>query len=225
MPLTEKKPLKQLIKDEKCKNSSDFHVESSSSISTSAATFVNIPENELEKKMRMIKLQRESDLDHTAELFGISKEQLTRTEEDSFPSSDTFQTGSNSISSFPPTLENSIHSIVNPNLESIADFEQYADILIKQHILPYESHKYFPNLLENLIINLIKPRDLAQVRKINGILQDIIIQKQKEKTASEKISIKNKKESAPSLAGGNKKHGKIIDLHNYDNNNEYDDFY
>lgn len=202
MEKTVSSPAKQPIKKEKNSLVSE----------TVPRAITTTQETELERKLRLLKLQKESDLDHAADLLGISREQLAQ----DLPSTNISSSNNNTTGSV---------IVTNPDLETVADFEQYADDLIKQHINPYASHKYFPHLLENLIINLIKSRDIVEVRKVGGIIQDIISQKQKEKLALEKANAKNKKESAPSLVGGSKKHGKSIDIHDYGNDNDYDDFY
>lgn len=178
--------------------------------------------SEADRKRRLELAVKRSDLQNTMDLFGVNGEEVDldgvlKEEAGLLSLSDTRVTKSGLLESSDP--------------QSIPEFERYADSIANHLNSVFGERKNFVSFLETLLRRLLSVRDITELRRMSGLVQDLVVAKQKEQQRAPVVSgsanasvgkaapvVAAKKK--PSLLMGAKK-GRDLDTTNYDD--DYDD--
>ena len=184
---------------------------------------VEVFESEADRKRRLEQAVKRSDLQNTMDLFGVTGEEV---DIDGVLKE---EAGLLSLSGRPRQPTGGLLESSNP--QSIPEFEKYADAIATYLNTACGDRKNYHAFLETLLRRLLSVRDITELRKLSGLVQDLVVNKQKEQqraptapavattTAKAAPAAPKKK---PALLMGAKK-SRDLDYADYDDDEVFDE--
>lgn len=183
-------------------------------------------ESEADRKRRLEQAVKRSDLQNTMDLFGVTGEEVdidgVLKEEASLLS----------LSGKSASVRPTAGLLESSDPQSIPEFEKYAESIATHLNSAFGERKNYVAFLETLLRRLLSVRDITELRKLSGIVQDLVVAKQKEQQRAPAVPVAAAAKAAPAPAATKKKpsllmgakKGRDLDFTNYDDDDDmFDD--
>lgn len=126
---------------------------------------VDLLETEAERKLRLEAAVKRADLDNACDLFGVDRKTVDLDDLSTATRTATTRAGGHFETADP---------------QSIPEFEKFAEYVAEQLNSRLGQRKNYHAFLDSLIRKIVQPRELLEVRKISGVLSEMVTTKQKE---------------------------------------------